>query len=97
MKQPDFRSNYRGSAATAKHVAEQIEERWPGESKRYDPFTNCLSLRAWGSQGYRVRRGEKSLRSITMIEKKDSEGQVVKRYPKTVHLFFDLQVDKINS
>ena len=89
-------SNYSGSAYTAKRVAEEIEKRWgSNEVKNYDPNTNCLPFKRWAELSYKVRKGEKSIRSFTLIETKDEQGHVVSRHPKTAHLFYYLQVEKI--
>lgn len=88
-------SNYKGSQKTFDLVAKQIKERFgAGEEKKYDPYSNCLSFKCWLKQGYRVRRGEKALKSVTIIEKKDAAG-VITKYPKTVNLFYYLQVEKV--
>jgi hypothetical protein len=65
-------------------------------------LTNCFTIQTWNKLGYRVKKGEKAIRSITYVEAKDSttdaddeeeETDVVK-YPKTVYLFYRTQVEK---
>ena len=91
-------SSYHGSARTAQAVRDEIARRWgAAEADKYDPFRNCLTLRRWGSLGYRVRKGERSIRSITIIEEKDDSGAVVRKHARTVHLFYERQVEKVNS
>lgn len=88
-------SSYTGSQNTYDLVAEQIRERWGDEEvEQYDPYTNALTFRKWLSLGYRVKKGEKSLHSTTFVEKQDEHGNVVK-IPRTVHLFYRLQVEKM--
>ena len=88
-------SPYTGSTATYELMAKQIEERWgPAEVKRYDPYSNALTFSQWVKEGFMVKKGEKSLRSITIIEKKDTQGNVVKKFKRTVCLFYYLQVEK---
>lgn len=91
-------SNYRGSEATRKRVEEQIRERW-GDSaaKTYDPFRNCLTFHAWISAGFRVKKGEKALRSVTFVEKKGAKGEITQKYPKNVFLFFVTQVEPLKA
>lgn len=91
-------TNYHGSEATKKMVAEQIASRFgQEEALNYDPYTNCMTFRQWLSAGYRVKSGERSLKSITYFEVLDDDGQVIKKYPKTVNLFYEKQVEKIVS
>jgi len=93
-----IKSTYRGSLATAKQVAEEIARRWgEAEAKRYDPWTNCLTYHSWIQNGYKVKRGEHGIPSVTFVEKKDEKGEVVSTYPKKVHLFYYLQVEPINN
>lgn len=42
-----------------------------------------------------MKKGEKALKSITLIEKKNEKGEVVQKYPKTVNLFYVRQVEKM--
>lgn len=91
-------TNYKGSEATKTMVAEQIASRWgQDEVKNYDPKSNCATYKQYLSAGYRVKRGEKALKSITYVEVKDESGEVVKKYPKTVNLFYYKQVEKITA
>ena len=89
-------STYRGSLITRQRVEDQIRSRW-GEAaaSSYDPHRNCLTFNQWRKQGYVVKRGEKALRSMTLIEKKDKAGKLVARIPKRVALFFHVQVEPI--
>jgi len=88
-------SPYTGSELTRKMVEEQIAERWgKSEVENYDPYSNALTFSAWIKRGFRVIKGEKALRSVTYREVKDASGQV-KKYPKTVFLFYQLQVKKM--
>lgn len=96
IKPQQVLSNYHGSTKTYEMVSAQIKERFGEEEvENYDPYTNCLTYKQWLSLGFRVRRGEVSLKSITLIERKDRNGNVVGKYPRTVHLFYRTQVEKI--
>lgn len=87
-------SNYKGSSATAKAVKEVIAQRYgEDESNQYDPNTNCLPYKRWCELGFKVKKGEKSLHSITFIDRKDQQGNKVGTYRKNVHLFYKLQVE----
>jgi len=92
------KTNYRGSANTAKMVAEEIARRWgDDEARQYDPFTNCRTFKDWVGMGYRVKKGEKSIRSMTFVKVEDEAGKEVRSYPKTVHLFYIKQVEPVNA
>ena len=89
------KSNWTGSENTFNLVYKQIAERWGNEeAERYNPKENCLTFRKWLLNGYIVRKGEKAIKSFIIVEKKDKKtGAVVERRPKTIYLFFDLQVE----
>ncbi len=91
-------SNYQGSEKTREAVALQIEERWgKSELKNYDPEKSALPYTRWLSLGYRVKKGERALKSITLIEKKDPNGVVISKYPRTVNLFYYRSVEPLTT
>ncbi len=81
-------------------MREEIARRYgEEEAEEYDPETNCFTLPTWNKLGYVVRKGEKAIRSMTLIEKADpnaieGEEAEVQKYPKTVYLFYIKQVEK---
>jgi hypothetical protein len=89
-------NGWTGSARTYELVKSQIIDRFGLEAGDiYNPQENALTFREASRRGYRVKKGEKSLKSITFIEKDQPDGQK-KRIPKTVHLFFlPVQCEKI--
>jgi hypothetical protein len=96
-------AHWRGSAKTADAVRQEIARRWGDEeAEKYDPLTNCFTIQTWNQLGYRVKKGEKAIRSITYVEGKDQtedgeaddEDEDVRTYPKTVYLFYRTQVEK---
>ena len=89
------KSNWTGSENTSDLVRKQIAERWgEDEAKRYNPFINCFTFNGWLKNGYVVRKDEKAIKSFIIVEKKDKKtGAVVERRPKTIYLFFDVQVE----
>jgi len=89
------KSNWTGSENTSDLVRKQIAQRWgEDEAKRYNPFVNCFTFNGWLKNGYVVRKDEKAIRSFIIVEKKDKKtGAVIERRPKTIYLFFDLQVE----
>lgn len=90
-------TNYTGSEETKKAVREEIARRWgPDEANRYDPYSNARTFSQWTALGgYRVRKGEKAIRSFTVVEQKDESGKVIKRYKRTILLFYVKQLEKV--
>ena len=87
-------SQWKGSTRTAAMVAHEIAARWGAdEVKNYDPQGNCFTLKRWNQEGYRVRKGEKAIRSVTWIHE-DDETETGRSYPKTVCLFYIRQVER---
>jgi hypothetical protein len=97
-------AHWRGSAKTADAVREEIARRWGDEeAAKYDPLTNCFTIQTWNKLGYRVKKGEKAIRSITYVEGTDQSETVdedvdeepeVRTYRKKVYLFYRTQVEK---
>lgn len=88
-------SPYRGSESTYEMVKEQIQERWGEEcAEEFDPHTDAMPLVSWASYGYRVKKGEKALKSVTYVEVKNDKGEVEKKIRRVVNLFHKNQVQK---
>ncbi len=84
---------WKGSKKTEDIVRKQIEERWgKEEAEKYDPKTNCFTFRTWWVLGFCPRKGEKALRSYTLLDEivKDENGKekVLKKYMKRIFLFY---------
>lgn len=92
------KTNYRGSLSTYEDVKKQISERFgPEVANSYDPNFDARTFKSWFQAGFIVQRGQKSLTSLVIIEKKDSKtGEVIRKYPKRIALFHKLQVSEIN-
>src|SRR5205807_7410801 len=93
-------AHWKGSVHTADAVREEIARRYGQEEARnYDPQVNCFTLPTWNKLGFKIRKGEKAIRSMTLIEaedpnaKEDEQTEAI-RYPKTVYLFYIKQVEK---
>ena len=87
-------SGFTGSTTNHAMVAAEIERRWSkAEVKRYDAERNCLTVSKWLSLGYAPRKGEKAIRSVTFVEQKDDKGKVIKKFPRSVFLFYVKQVE----
>ena len=93
-------AQWKGSLKTADAVREEIARRWgEEEAANYHPLTNCFTFQTWLTKGYVVKKGEKAIRSMTLVEVKDENAEkgeeAEKRtYPKTVYLFYIKQVKK---
>ena len=93
-------AHWKGSLKTADAVREEIANRWGAqEAENYDPRENCFTFKTWLAKGYVVKKGEKAIRSMTLVEVKDpntdeGEEQEKRTYPKTVYLFYIKQVEK---
>ena len=89
-------SGFTGSSTTHDMVAAEIERRWgKSELKKYDAERNCLTFSKWISLGHAPRKGEKAIRSVTFVEKKDAEGNVIKKIPRPVFLFYVKQTQPV--
>ncbi|MBU6323234.1 hypothetical protein KGQ55_00920 [Patescibacteria group bacterium] len=88
-------SPYRGSEKTYEMVKDQIEERWGEEcAEEFDPTCDAMPYASWVAYGYQVRKGQKSLKSITFIDSKDATTGEVRKIKRTVNLFHRRQVEK---
>jgi len=89
------KSNWTGSESTLNLVKKQIAQRWgDDEAERYNPKENCLTFKGWLKNGYIVKKGEKAIKSFVIVEKKDKEtGKVIEKTPKSINLFYELQVE----
>lgn len=88
-------SGYQGSTSTFALVKKAIEERWPERVDEYLPEKNCMTFKRWLALGYRVKKGEKSIKSYTIIKDKDDNSE--RSYFKPVHLFYFTQVEEIKK
>jgi len=91
-------SEYTGSETTKSIVEEAIKEKYgEAELKNLDCYHNTRTFFSWAKLGFKVRRGEKAIKSITYVEQKDANGNILKKYRRPVFLFYYRQVEKIGS
>lgn len=89
-------TNYQGSLDNYLSVMEQIRQRWGEvEAKKYDPRRNARTYRDWKDSGFKVKRGEKSLKSITFVPVENERGEVVNLYKLTCNLFYYKQIERV--
>ena len=89
-------SKWTGSETTKAMIAEQIRERW-GESelKNYNPMHSARTFQGWLNLGYRVKKGERALKSIIFIDSKDDKN-IIKKIRRPCNIFYFRQVEEIN-
>ena len=88
-------SPWRGSQTTYMDVKKQIRSRWGDVvAEGYSPVTDVMPYHSWISAGLNVKRGEKSLKSITFIDAVGADGEK-KKIRRVVNLFHKRQTEKI--
>jgi len=91
-------SSWKGSPLTETKTREIILQRFgPKAAEVYNPRTNAMTYKKWLRCGRRVIKGQKSIPSITIVEKRNSKGEIEKKYAKVAHLFFISQTEPINQ
>lgn len=91
------KTNFLGSEKNFESVKQQISDRYGEEAAaEYNPYVNCRTYNDWKKNSYLVNSGARSFKTIVIVEKKDKiTGKVIKKYPRTVCLFFKNQVHKV--
>lgn len=91
------KTNYMGSKKNYESVKQQLHERFGAEiAAEYNPLENCRTYNDWAKNSYVVNSGARSFKAVVVVEKKDKiTGEVIKKYPKTICLFFRNQVHKV--
>ncbi len=92
--EPQITTNYQGSEATYEDVKQQLQERFGKKvADSYNPATNCAPFSVWAKAGYRVKKGEKALKSVTFVERENDETGEVEKIRRVVNLFHRVQVE----
>ena len=91
-----FTTPWKGSEKNAEDVREQIRSRWGDElADEFDPSEDAAPFTFWASKNYRVRKGERALKSTTIIEVEDPEDEKkVRKVLRVVNLFHRRQLEK---
>jgi len=91
------KTNFMGSQRNYENVKQQLTERYGIEiAEEYDPLVNCRTYNDWKKNNYLVNRGARSFKAVVVVEKKDKDGKVIKKYLKlarTVLASFDNGVE----
>ena len=91
-----IKSPWRGSEKTAELIREQLRARYNDEiADSFDASKDAMPFASWLSYGYRVRKGEKALKSVTYVDIEDDDGMSEKKIRRNVNLFHKCQVEKV--
>ena len=91
-----IKSPWRGSEKTYEMVQEQLREKYGNDvADDFDATKDAMPFVSWLSYGFRVRKGEKALRSVTFVEVKNDKGEVEKKIKRNVFLFHRKQVERV--
>ncbi len=92
--EPKITTPYQGSKATCNDVRSQLLERFGSAiADGYRPAENCAPFSIWAQAGFRIKKNEKALKSVTFIETKDEATGEIKKIKRTVNLFHRCQVE----
>ena len=90
-------STYRGSKNTYALVKEQLQKKYGSKvANSFDPKKDVMTYRLWEHFGFRVKKGEKALKSFTFIDVED-EDEKEKKIRREINLFHRKQVEQINN
>ncbi|MFA6397498.1 MAG: hypothetical protein WDK96_01460 [Candidatus Paceibacterota bacterium] len=90
-------SAYTGSEETKSMVEEQVIAKYgKSELRNLDCYHNMRTFNSWLKLGFKVRKGEKAIESITYVETKDANGNVLKRFRRPVFLFYYRQIEPVD-
>lgn len=92
------KTNFRGSEKNFQDIKQQLLERFgKNVADTYSAYYDVRSYKGWLDVGRRVRWGERALTSSTIIEVKDQSGRVIRKYPKKIALFHELQTEHVST
>ena len=91
-------TNWKGSQQTADMVRDQIRQRWGDKAAMaFNPQYDARPFAQWLNIGYRVKKGEKALKSFVILEEKDEDGKVVKKHVRKINLFAVQQIERVKA
>ena len=91
-------SPYTGSEVTKTLVEEQIVKKYgPTELKNLDCYHNLRTWKGWAKIGLSIKAHEKAIRSFTITEVKDSEGNIIRKTKRPVFLFYYRQLNPVKK
>ncbi len=92
-----FPSPFRGSAANQEAVREELKRRgFDAQAvSSFDARYHARSRRAWAIINYAVLPNQKPIKVWTVVEVKDEDGNIVRRFSRPVWLFHVSQVRRV--
>jgi hypothetical protein len=75
-------------------VMQAVRERFPDWADQAEPYRNVLTFQEWKRRGFKVKRGEKSIRIPIMKEIEEDDGKAKRLVRRTACLFALPQVEK---
>ena len=89
-------SPWRHSEKSEADVREQIRARWGDDlAEDFSAAKDAMPHKSWASYNFRVKRGERALKSRTVVEIKNEKDEIVKKICRTVNLFHRRQVEPV--
>ena len=85
------------SARNTQAVLQAVAKRFPEWSSQCAPYVNVLTLKAWNQRGFRVKKGEHSIRIpviVPVFKEEDGKKVPVANRPSTACLFALPQVER---
>ena len=77
-------------------VIDEVNKRFPDWSPQCEPYRNVLTFQEWKRRGYKVKKGEKSIRIPILSEIEEKDDPKAKRLVRrTACLFAKPQVEQI--
>src|SRR3989344_8447109 len=90
-------SPWRGSEASEEAVRMQLRAKYGDEcADSFRASADAMPFLSWASYGYKVRKGEHSLKTFTVVEIKNDKDEVIRKIRRNVNLFHKLQVEKVS-
>lgn len=83
------------SARNTQAVMNAVRQRFPEWADQALPYINVLTFRQWKKRGYRVRKGEKSIRIPILSEIEDEDTKIKRRVRRMACLFALPQVEAV--
>ncbi|MBL7058522.1 hypothetical protein ISS03_04240 [Patescibacteria group bacterium] len=89
-------AKWTNSEKSYNEVVSQIIERWGEETlERYKPRLSCYTFPKWLKNGYTVRKGEKAIKTNSIMDIQDENEKVIATISIPVNLFHRKQIIRV--
>ncbi len=79
-------------------VVSQIKKKWgKDEVTLHNPKRSCFTFSKWLKHGYMVKKGQKAIRTYSVMDITNEDEQVIATLQIPVNLFYRKQVTKLKS